>query len=49
MFVPGKLSKQTELAHHDLHDSNKTTQSDYVGQWQCHFGEVATEKTGLQW
>jgi hypothetical protein len=23
MFVLGKLSKQTELAHHDLHDSNK--------------------------
>jgi hypothetical protein len=21
MFVPGKLGKQTELAHHDLHDS----------------------------
>jgi hypothetical protein len=29
MFVPGKLGKQTELAHH-LHDSNKKNQSDYM-------------------
>jgi hypothetical protein len=31
MFDTGKLGKQMELAHHDLHDSNKKTQSDYVG------------------
>jgi hypothetical protein len=29
MFVPGKLGKQTELAHH-LHDSNNKKQSDYM-------------------
>jgi hypothetical protein len=22
LFIPGKLTKQMELAHHDLHDSN---------------------------
>jgi hypothetical protein len=48
MFVLGKFGKQTELAYHDLHVSNKETQSDYMGQWQCHFGKVATAKTGLQ-
>jgi hypothetical protein len=44
VFVLGKLSKQMELAHHDLHDSNKETQSEYVGRWQQHFGEVAMAK-----
>jgi hypothetical protein len=48
MFVPGKLGKQTELAHHDLHESNKKTQSGYMGQWRCHLGEVGMAKTGLQ-
>jgi hypothetical protein len=48
MFILGKLGKQTELALHDLHDSNKEIQPDYVGQWQWHFGEVATAKTGYR-
>jgi hypothetical protein len=31
LFNTSKLSKQMELDHHDLHDSNKETQSDYFG------------------
>jgi hypothetical protein len=49
LFVPGKLGKPTELAHHDLHNTNKETQLDYVGWWQQHVREVAMTKTGLQW
>jgi hypothetical protein len=49
MSDTGKLGRQTELAHHDLHDSNNKNQSDYVGGWWCHFREVAAAKTGLQW
>jgi hypothetical protein len=45
LFVTSKLGKQTELDHHDLHDSNKETESDYVGGWQQHCGKVATAKT----
>jgi hypothetical protein len=32
LFDMSKLGKQTELDHHDLHDSSKETQSDYVGE-----------------
>jgi hypothetical protein len=34
LFDMSKLSKQTELDHHDLHDSNKETQLDYIGGWR---------------
>jgi hypothetical protein len=49
LFITSKLSKQNGLDHHDLHDSNKETQSDYIGGWQQHCSKVATAKTGQQW
>jgi hypothetical protein len=40
MFVPGKLGKQTELTHHDLHDSNKKpSQAVVVPFWGGSYGK----------